>query len=167
MALSGVAAVAALDGQPQRAALLFGVATTLREALHLAADFAAYVDPRTAEETMAELRSCLGEAAFAAAWEAGQTLPLERAITEAPTGTPGQPGTRSRSRPSLPSEDPLTKRERDVVRLVAQGRTNRDIGQALVISPGTARIHVEHVLAKLGVRSRAGIAAWAVDHDLT
>jgi DNA-binding CsgD family transcriptional regulator len=53
-----------------------------------------------------------------------------------------------------------------VARLVAQGRTNREIGEALVISSGTARTHVEHVLTKLDVRSRAEIAAWAVAHGL-
>jgi DNA-binding NarL/FixJ family response regulator len=53
-----------------------------------------------------------------------------------------------------------------VVRLVVQGHTNREIGEALVISTGTVRTHVEHVLSKLGVRSRAEIAAWAVERRL-
>jgi non-specific serine/threonine protein kinase len=54
-----------------------------------------------------------------------------------------------------------------VVRFVAEGRTNREIGEALVISSGTVRTHVEHVLGKLGMRSRAEIAAWAVERRLT
>ena len=48
----------------------------------------------------------------------------------------------------------LTPRERDVLRLMARGATNAEIGQALDVSSGTAKWHVAHVLAKLGARSR-------------
>ena len=48
----------------------------------------------------------------------------------------------------------LTPRERDVLRLMARGATNAEIGQALDVSAGTAKWHVAHVLAKLGARSR-------------
>jgi predicted ATPase/DNA-binding CsgD family transcriptional regulator len=60
----------------------------------------------------------------------------------------------------------LTPRERDVLRLLAQGYTNRRIAEALCITEGTAGIHVQHVLAKLGFSSRAQAAAWAVSHGL-
>jgi DNA-binding NarL/FixJ family response regulator len=50
-----------------------------------------------------------------------------------------------------------------VTRLIARGLTNRQIGEALVISEGTARVHVAHVLAKLGFRSRVQVAAWAAE----
>jgi DNA-binding NarL/FixJ family response regulator len=58
------------------------------------------------------------------------------------------------------SEAALTSREHEVARLVAQGLTNREIGNALVISPGTVHVHVKHILAKLGFRGRAQIASW-------
>ena len=68
-------------------------------------------------------------------------------------------------RPHLPS---LTERELDVLALVAQGLTNRQIGRRLFISPGTVRTHLEHIYDKLGVRSRAGavsaafrVASWS------
>lgn len=48
----------------------------------------------------------------------------------------------------------LTRRERDVLRLVAEGRTNRQVGELLVISSATVRTHVEHALAKLGASTR-------------
>lgn len=48
----------------------------------------------------------------------------------------------------------LTRREREVLSLVADGLTNREIGRRLGISPGTVRIHLEHAFPKLGVRSR-------------
>jgi DNA-binding NarL/FixJ family response regulator len=51
--------------------------------------------------------------------------------------------------------------------LVAQGLTNRQIGAALFITEGTARLHVKHILQKLGFNSRAQIAAWAVERRIT
>jgi DNA-binding CsgD family transcriptional regulator len=55
---------------------------------------------------------------------------------------------------------PLTVREFEVARLVAEGRTNAEIADELQISPKTASAHVEHILAKLAVTRRAEIAAW-------
>jgi len=52
----------------------------------------------------------------------------------------------------------LTAREQDVAALIVKGLTNRAIAQTLVISEGTVRAHVEHILNKLGVRSRREIA---------
>jgi DNA-binding CsgD family transcriptional regulator len=55
---------------------------------------------------------------------------------------------------------PLTAREFEVARLVAQGLTNAEIGERLFVSPKTVSAHVEHILAKLAVARRAEIAAW-------
>ncbi|MBB5079965.1 response regulator [Nonomuraea endophytica] len=55
----------------------------------------------------------------------------------------------------------LSDRELEIVRLVAQGRSNPEIGAELFISAGTAKTHVANVQRKLGVRNRVGIAAWA------
>ncbi len=55
----------------------------------------------------------------------------------------------------------LTERERDVLELVAQGLTNREVAARLFISSGTVRTHLEHVYEKLGVRTRAGAVAAA------
>ncbi|NMM90873.1 LuxR family transcriptional regulator [Rhodococcus sp. SRB_17] len=57
----------------------------------------------------------------------------------------------------------LTRRERQVADLVAQGLTNKAIAEQLFISPRTAQGHVEHVLTKLGFTSRTQIAAWSVE----
>ena len=56
---------------------------------------------------------------------------------------------------------PLTVREFEVARLIADGLTNAEIGAELSVSPKTVSAHVEHILAKLGVRRRTEIAAWA------
>jgi DNA-binding CsgD family transcriptional regulator len=79
----------------------------------------------------------------------------------------GCPSATTRSDPLTPEErsDPLTPREREVAALVAEGMSNRQIASALDLSPRTVDRHIEHILAKLGFRSRARIAAWwAGDH---
>lgn len=55
---------------------------------------------------------------------------------------------------------PLTRREVEIARLVAQGRSNRDVAESLVLSERTVENHVQHVLAKLGFSRRTQIAAW-------
>jgi DNA-binding NarL/FixJ family response regulator len=55
----------------------------------------------------------------------------------------------------------LTKREEEVLRLVSQGLSNRQIARTLWIAESTAKVHVHHVLEKLGVRSRTEAAAMA------
>jgi DNA-binding CsgD family transcriptional regulator len=61
----------------------------------------------------------------------------------------------------------LTRRERDVAALVAAGRTNREIGEALFMGERTAATHVGNILAKLDLKTRSQIAAWAQEHGLT
>jgi DNA-binding NarL/FixJ family response regulator len=60
----------------------------------------------------------------------------------------------------------LTPREREVVALVAVGRTNQQIAGTLVISERTVESHVSNALYKLGATSRASLVAWAVEHKL-
>jgi DNA-binding CsgD family transcriptional regulator len=76
---------------------------------------------------------------------------------------------RRSTRPAWPSKPadrpaepwaPLTAREFEVARLVAAGRTNREIAAALFLSPKTVAAHVEHILTKLEAGRRAEIAAW-------
>ena len=60
----------------------------------------------------------------------------------------------------------LTSREREVAALVADGLTNGQLAERLFISPKTAAVHVSNILAKLGLATRAEIAAWAVRHHV-
>jgi DNA-binding NarL/FixJ family response regulator len=62
--------------------------------------------------------------------------------------------------------EPLTKREEEVLRLVATGMSNRDIGAVLFISEGTVKTHVEHIIGKVGVSDRVQAAVWAARHGL-
>jgi ATP/maltotriose-dependent transcriptional regulator MalT len=63
-------------------------------------------------------------------------------------------------------QTPLTQREAEVVALIAQGLSNREIADRLVISPKTAEHHVSQILSKIGARSRAEAAAFAASHNL-
>jgi DNA-binding NarL/FixJ family response regulator len=60
----------------------------------------------------------------------------------------------------------LTNREQEVAILVGRGYTNRHIAQELVVSEGTVASHVQHILAKLTLSSRAQVAAWAAHQGL-
>ncbi|MGH2500990.1 MAG: LuxR C-terminal-related transcriptional regulator [Ktedonobacterales bacterium] len=50
--------------------------------------------------------------------------------------------------------------------MIAEGLTNRQIGESLIITEGTARLHVKHILHKLGFTSRAQVAGWAIAQGL-
>ena len=108
----------------------------------------------------------LGDRAYAAAWLDAQTVPLEMSLREAqqllravPTQGP---------RPDGPAgNNTLSDREREVALLVAQGLSNRQIAEQLVITRKTVETHVGHVLNKLGLVSRVQIATWGLRHDLT
>lgn len=59
----------------------------------------------------------------------------------------------------------LTDREQDVLNLLAQGLTNKDIAQSLILSVRTVEAHLRNIYSKLGVASRTEAALWAINHD--
>jgi non-specific serine/threonine protein kinase len=149
--LEGLAQVAAAAGQHSRALRLAGAAAALRDS------YAA--SPTQSEHTLLErwlvrARAALGQHAAEDAWAAGRQLAPEQAIAEALAVDVGSTPRRS--------VDPLTSREREVAILVANGADTRAIAEQLVISRNTARVHIERILSKLGLHSRAQLAAWAV-----
>ena len=151
-------------GQTEQAARLYAATAALRE--RLGASLPPY-ERLVHERDLAAVRAALEPAAFDGAWTAGAALPLDEAVAEAladasPTlATSGAPA----------ASDPaaalgLTSREAEVLRLLAQGRSNREIGEALFISPRTVNFHVINLLAKLGLDSRTAAAAFAFRHGL-
>nr|WP_308127199.1 response regulator transcription factor [Nonomuraea guangzhouensis] len=68
--------------------------------------------------------------------------------------------------PPEPVDSALTPRETDVLRHLAAGNSNAEIAQALVMSPGTVKVHIERILAKLGLRTRVQAAVYAHRHGL-
>jgi non-specific serine/threonine protein kinase len=154
-ALSGVATVAVARAQPTRAAKLFGAAAALREAIGMPA----WLPERTLyDQAVARLRAALSESAVNAAWATGRTMPLQAAVTEALAGRAPASATAS---PST-----LTARELDVLRLVSDGRSDKEIAALLSISPRTASKHVATILAKLEVENRAAAAVTALRDNL-
>ena len=73
---------------------------------------------------------------------------------------------RMRAKPAPDPVEPLTERERDVLRLVAKGMSNKEIAYELGIAEGTARTYVSNILGKLGLTSRTQAALYAVEHKL-
>jgi predicted ATPase/DNA-binding CsgD family transcriptional regulator len=164
--LVGLAGVAAALGYGKRAGHLFGAAEVLCETLglhRLAADQTDYA------ERVAAVRHSLGEAEFKQVWAEGRAMGLARAVDLAlaplKAVVPGDGAAAARTA-ALEGTERLTRRERDVAALVAQGQTNREIASRLVISERTADTHLQNILSKLGFSSRAQIAAWAVEHGL-
>ena len=161
--LRGLASVAAAARQYARAARLYGAAEAAREAIGAPM-------PRhhaRSEQAVARVRAGLGEPAFAAAWAAGRALPLAEAVAEALAVTPEELSADAIGKPSTPAaRHGLTPREVEVLRLVREGCSNREIGERLYISERTAGTHVQNILDKLDVSTRAAAAAYAVEHGL-
>ncbi|WP_113699631.1 LuxR C-terminal-related transcriptional regulator [Nonomuraea lactucae] len=133
------------------------------------------------ERYAARLREVLGDEEFAAMFDAGARFSPEQAVEHAlHVGV----GSRHRTRavehgrpqavghehgpaeqgpatpPRRPGAGPLTQRELEIARLIAERLSNREIADTLVISTRTAEGHIQHILKKLGFTSRTEIAAW-------
>jgi predicted ATPase/DNA-binding CsgD family transcriptional regulator/DNA-binding XRE family transcriptional regulator len=109
-------------------------------------------------------RAKIGAQAFDAEWQLGEMLSDGEAIAAANDFIAAAQRSAPRALDTHQSGSPLTPRQREVAELVALGLTNEQIAKRLVISPATARAHVEHVLDRLNLHSRAQIAAWAATH---
>jgi non-specific serine/threonine protein kinase len=105
----------------------------------------------------------VGEAEFMRIWHGGRELAVADAVAEGLGFDLAGPPVPRQTRQSA---DPLSRREREVVLLIAEGHTNREIGEALVITEWTVDTHVRHILTKLGLRSRAQVAAWAMERRI-
>ena len=150
--LAAVATLAAAENQAERAARLDAIAAAAIAEIGAAL-------PRNAQAAPGQIapRAPGGVSARAA----GHAMTLEQALEEslAWLADPEHP---MDSAP--PSADRLTRREREVVALLALGQTNRQVAAALVLTEGTVENYVQRILGKLGVNNRAQIAVWAVAH---
>jgi non-specific serine/threonine protein kinase len=151
LGLEGFISLAARAGRAEHAVRLAGAAAAIRESVQvtLTTKQAGWL-----AEDLAVARRLLSQSRYSAAWEAGKAMSNADAVALAlghnDSTTPTQ----------------LTSREREVVRLVARGWTNRQIAEALVIDQRTAEGHVRRILARLGLQRRAQIAAWAVQNGI-
>ena len=154
--------IAGTASEGERAAVLLGVAQRLWPLLGgqplLGSD--QWIGPHETCERQA--RRAIGDVAFQAAFDRGAELDLDQAITYALD----EPPQTAPATPAAPTDEPmvpLTRRERQVAQLVAQGLSNMDIAARLVIAQRTAEGHVEHILRKLGFTNRTQLAAWVID----
>jgi DNA-binding CsgD family transcriptional regulator len=129
-------------------------------------------DPCLAKPVIGTLRTAQAEALLGAGDRAGALAAIRRAIDDDFGRWPGvrkdrAEGLARRLQGASPRADgELTAREREVAALVADGLTNGQLAERLFISPKTAAVHVSNILAKLGLSTRAEIAAWAVRHNV-
>ena len=68
---------------------------------------------------------------------------------------------------NVPGDDRFTQAQKEVVRLVGEGLRNDAIARQLFIAPGTVKVHLSHIFAKLGITTRAELAAQAASRNLT
>ncbi|PPJ23722.1 protein kinase [Nocardia nova] len=148
--------IAGEQHEARRAAVLMGAADTLG---HLAGSSAVLFPHLLVhhEECEQRVREALGSRAFGAAHREGTAMSFRAAV-----GFALGEGSRAVATGIQPSTN-LTKRERQIADLVAEGLTDKAIAARLVISLRTAQGHVGHILAKLGFTSRAQIATWVVE----
>ncbi|MDQ5851927.1 MAG: tetratricopeptide repeat protein, partial [Chloroflexota bacterium] len=182
--LAGLAGVAAMEEQRpegrrdgRRAARLLGAAERLHDAIEPDGRVGEPANQAEWDRTIAAVRAQLDEATFTAAWAAGRAMTMEQAITcalrqeSAPmaelhvaVSQPAAPAPQRAIAPTYPAG--LTAREVDVLRLVAQGLTNQEVADQLIISPRTIEKHLESIYAKLGVPSRTAAVRFAIEHHL-
>lgn len=146
--LEALAGLAAAGGKLTRATRLFGAAQAVRDACGVLRPAWLGTDY---EADLAAVRNQLGSDELTEAWSEGQRLSAEEAVAY------GSKGRGSRARPAE-GWKALTDAEQDVVNLVSEGLTNRQIGERLFISPRTVQGQLRSVFAKLGVSSRSAVA---------
>jgi predicted ATPase/DNA-binding CsgD family transcriptional regulator len=160
-AMAGLAGVALAHGEAERAARLLGAVEAgqqrfgvgrIAHAMHV-------------ERLTTEVRARLTEPLFCAARDEGRTLTFTDAVTEA-RAIAASIAAQPRLAPLDTRGSGLTPREADVLRLLVEGRSDREIGEALFIGTRTVQTHVGNLFAKLGVNARAEAAAVAVRRGL-
>jgi DNA-binding CsgD family transcriptional regulator len=161
-AIDQLATCVAEQGAATSATRLFGAGARIRELLGTPVDVVLAAEHDRALNTA---QTTLGNS-FAASWTAGWELPLAALVREACTLTavaaPAGPGALSSATPS----GSLTRREREVLRLLVAGQSDRAIADELYIGRRTVETHVAGILNKLGLGSRTAAAAYAVRFGL-
>ncbi len=164
--LANLAAVAATE-HPERAVQLAGAAAALRDAVGVRLPER---ERARFELRLAPCRRALDETTFAARWLEGQAMSRERiidlALAEAREQPPEVAAPPAVTAPPAAPGDELTRRELEVLRLLAGGCSNQVIADMLVVSVRTVEHHVSNIYEKIGVRGRAAATAYAFHHQL-
>jgi len=161
LSLAGFAAIATQMGDFERAVRLFGASQALQEAV---GSSLAHPESDLYDAAMARARRNLTAARSAAAWDAGSSQSLEHSVNEAISETTVTKTITSRVDNGIAQR--LTSRELEVLKLVAAGLSDKEIADALFISPRTVMRHVANLFTKIDVHSRAAAGAYARRHSL-
>ena len=163
-ALAGLGRIAVAEKRGQRAVPILGAVDRLLEGRN----FGILANEADYNETLALARKQLDKAAFDAAWEEGRAMTLEQAIEFALVEPESDRAQLAKALPQTMKEKfgGLTAREREVAVLIAQGKSNPTIAEALVVSERTVTTHVSNIFSKLGFTSRAQVASWATANRL-
>jgi DNA-binding CsgD family transcriptional regulator/tetratricopeptide (TPR) repeat protein len=165
--LEGLAALSAEQGALRQAVRLWGAAHALREAIGAPMH---PVHRAGYEQAIALAHKVLGEQAFRAAWDEGRLMTPEQALAaqEQAMLTTDVPQRVTATPPLQPPTSPfgLTVRELEVLHLLAQGLSDAQIADHLVISVRTVNRHTTSLYSKLGVSSRAAATRLAHEHHL-
>ncbi len=163
-ALEGLAVVVAAQGEPTWAARLWGTAEAQREAYGTPL---APVYRADYEQAVAAARTQLGEQPFAAAWTEGRSMTPEQVLAARGAVTvPVQPQATGSVKSLSTYPDGLTAREVEVLCLVAQGLSNAEIADQLIISLLTVKAHMRSLYNKLGISSRSAATRYTIEHHL-
>lgn len=158
-ALGTLAGVFLATGHPERATRLLAAGRALGDTIGVVS----VMHNNYYDQVLTDARHCLDERAFASAWETGAAMSPEEALAD----VLAQPEPFARQAVQHPGNDTvLTPREREVLRLVAQGHSNQQIAEALFISVPTVKSHLSNLLGKLDLPSRSAATAYAHTHDL-
>jgi non-specific serine/threonine protein kinase len=159
--LRGLGRVYGASGSLERAATILGAADALSKSI------GSLPPPNRAEydRAIARLARSLGEARMYELWQAGAATPLP-AIVDNLLSDYEASGKASTVSANAGPDWGLTPRELEVLELVRAGRSNREIAETLFIGERTAQTHVQHILAKLDVNTRAAAAAIAVERQI-
>src|ERR1051326_6566769 len=163
--LESFAAPAQARGQSVRALRLAGSAAVLRERLGPLFDAAAH--RQQFQRVLQAAEQSVGRDRVSDVIAEGRAMDLDAAVLYARTVEESPAAAESPA--ALPAQGPLawlTPREREVAALLLRGLSNRHIAEELVITERTAETHVCRILSKLGLDSRAQIAAWIIDNGL-
>jgi non-specific serine/threonine protein kinase len=161
-ALEGLARVRAGIGRARQAVTLFGTAAALRDETGIPQS---HTDRAYYEPFLSALREDLGTDTFMAAWSEGRSISWQAAMAEM-LAPPEPDQLANQMVRGQAATHGLTRREREILSLLAAGESNRAIGEHLFISQTTVATHVANILSKLGVDSRSKATAYAHRHDL-
>jgi len=166
--LQGLAVALTAQAQPLAAARLWGAAAAI---LQNSVTTLPRVLRASVERAQARARSQLGELVFAQALAEGRTMTAEQALAWQPAIPPQEAHLSTHASPTAPTRPDsspagLTPREVEVLRLVAQGLTDAQVAERLVISYRTVTTHLSSIYNKLGSNSRAAAARFAAEHQL-